>query len=36
MEVASRGLAGDVEGMLRHSADYLDLFGTHAVAWRSR
>ncbi len=34
MEVAGRGLAGDVEGMLRHSAHYLDLFSTHAVAWR--
>jgi alkylation response protein AidB-like acyl-CoA dehydrogenase len=33
MELAGRGLAGDPEGMLLHSADYLDLFSTLVVAW---
>ena len=33
LEVASRGLSGDVEGMLRHSADYLELFSVLAVGW---
>ena len=33
MELAGRGLAGDPEGMMRHSADYLDLFSTLVVAW---
>jgi alkylation response protein AidB-like acyl-CoA dehydrogenase len=28
------GLAGDVEAMMRHSADYLDLFATVAIAWQ--
>ncbi|MBF5046641.1 acyl-CoA dehydrogenase [Aggregicoccus sp. 17bor-14] len=34
MELGARGLEGDVEGMLRHSADYLELFSIVAVAWR--
>ena len=33
MELARRGLDGDVEGMLLHSADYLELFSTLCVAW---
>jgi butyryl-CoA dehydrogenase len=33
-DLAARGRGGDVEGMLRHSADYLDLFSTYAVAWQ--
>jgi alkylation response protein AidB-like acyl-CoA dehydrogenase len=33
MELAGRGLAGDPESMLLHSADYLDLFSTLVVAW---
>ncbi|MEO8584627.1 MAG: acyl-CoA dehydrogenase [Acidobacteriota bacterium] len=33
-ELAARGSAGDVEAMLRHSADYLELFSTYAVAWQ--
>ena len=33
-ELAARGRAGDLEGMLRHSADYLELFSTYAVAWQ--
>ncbi len=33
MELAGRGLAGDPEGMMRHSADYLELFSTLVVAW---
>ncbi|MCP3102149.1 acyl-CoA dehydrogenase [Myxococcus sp. K15C18031901] len=32
--LASRALAGDVEVMLRHSADFLELFGIVVVAWR--
>ncbi len=27
-------MEGDVEGMLRHSADYLELFSMLAVAWQ--
>jgi Acetyl-CoA dehydrogenase C-terminal like/Acyl-CoA dehydrogenase, C-terminal domain len=33
-ELAGRGSSGDVEGMLRHSADYLELFSTYAIAWQ--
>jgi butyryl-CoA dehydrogenase len=33
-ELAARGASGDVAGMLRHSTDYLDLFGTVVVAWQ--
>ncbi len=33
-ELGARGLAGDVEGMLAHSADYLELFSILAVAWQ--
>ena len=33
-ELASRGLAGDPEAMLAHSADYLELFSTVCVAWQ--
>ena len=33
-ELGSRGMAGEVELMLRHSADFLDLFSVLAVAWR--
>jgi alkylation response protein AidB-like acyl-CoA dehydrogenase len=32
-ELGAKGLGGDVDGMLLHSADYLDLFSTLAVAW---
>ena len=32
-EVAGRGAAGDVAAMLRHSTDYLDVFGTVVVGW---
>jgi alkylation response protein AidB-like acyl-CoA dehydrogenase len=34
LELAGRGLAGDVEGMMRHSADYLELFSTFVIAWQ--
>ena len=34
MELGSAGMAGDVERMLRHSADYMELFSVLAVAWR--
>ncbi|HUH05863.1 MAG TPA: acyl-CoA dehydrogenase [Kofleriaceae bacterium] len=33
-ELGQRGLSGDVEGMMRHSFDYLDLFATAVVAWQ--
>jgi len=33
-ELARRGASGDVEGMLGHSADYLDLFSTFVVSWQ--
>jgi len=33
MELGARGLNGDVEGMLLHSADYLEMFSTVVVAW---
>ncbi len=32
-ELGGRGAGGDVEGMLRHSHDYLDLFSVVVVAW---
>jgi len=32
--LGARGLAGDVEGMLLHSADYLELFSILVVAWQ--
>ncbi|MFP2963168.1 acyl-CoA dehydrogenase C-terminal domain-containing protein, partial [Myxococcus sp. 1LA] len=33
-ELGARGMSGEVELMLRHSADFLELFGVLAVAWR--
>jgi len=33
-ELALRGRSGDADGMLRHSADYLELFSTYVVAWQ--
>jgi alkylation response protein AidB-like acyl-CoA dehydrogenase len=33
-ELARRGLAGEVDAMLLHATDYLDLFGTVVVAWQ--
>ncbi|MFT3766558.1 MAG: acyl-CoA dehydrogenase [Minicystis sp.] len=33
-ELAGMGLAGDAPRMMLHSADYLDLFSTVAVAWQ--
>jgi alkylation response protein AidB-like acyl-CoA dehydrogenase len=32
--LGSLGLAGDIDGMLLHSADYLELFSIVAVAWQ--
>jgi butyryl-CoA dehydrogenase len=32
--LAARGLGGDVDGMLLHSADYLAMFSIVAVAWQ--
>jgi len=34
MHLGGLGMGGDVEGMLRHSADYLDMLSTVVVAWR--
>ena len=33
-ELGARGMSGEVELMLRHSADFLELFSVLAVAWR--
>ncbi|MCY0998814.1 acyl-CoA dehydrogenase [Myxococcus sp. MISCRS1] len=33
-ELGAKGMAGEVELMLRHSADFLELFSILAVAWR--
>ncbi len=33
-ELIGRGLRGDTQGMLSHSADFLELMGTFAVAWQ--
>ncbi|MCG8416770.1 MAG: acyl-CoA dehydrogenase [Proteobacteria bacterium] len=33
-ELGKRGLSGDVEGMMLHSVDYLDLMSTFAVGWQ--
>ncbi|HEX8701891.1 MAG TPA: acyl-CoA dehydrogenase [Myxococcaceae bacterium] len=34
MALGAMGMAGEVEQMLRHSADYMELFCIVAVAWR--
>jgi butyryl-CoA dehydrogenase len=34
LTLAQRGLAGDVEGMLLHAVDYLELFSIVVVAWQ--
>jgi len=34
MELGAQGMAGEVERMLRHSADYMELFSVLAVSWR--
>jgi len=34
MVLGQRGLEGDVERMMLHSSDYLDLFSTFIVAWQ--
>jgi butyryl-CoA dehydrogenase len=33
-ELGMKGAGGDVEGMMRHSADYLELVSIFAVAWQ--
>lgn len=33
MELGARGLSGDIDGMMRHSADYLELFSIYVVSW---
>ncbi|MFY0526103.1 acyl-CoA dehydrogenase [Archangium gephyra] len=33
-ELGAAGMAGEVERMLRHSADYMELFSVLAVSWR--
>jgi butyryl-CoA dehydrogenase len=34
LELGALGLSGDAEGMLRHAADYLELFSLLAVGWQ--
>jgi butyryl-CoA dehydrogenase len=34
MELAQRGMAGDRDGMLAHSVDYLEAFSIMVVAWQ--
>jgi alkylation response protein AidB-like acyl-CoA dehydrogenase len=34
MELGQRGMAGDANGMLGHSWDYLDMFCTLVIAWQ--
>lgn len=34
LHLAGLGLAGDVQGMLLHAADYLDLFSVLVVSWQ--
>lgn len=34
MELGQRGMAGDTDGMLGHSWDYLDMIATLVVAWQ--
>ncbi len=33
-DLGGRGLSGDVEGMMRHSTDYLELFSVLVIAWQ--
>ena len=33
MTLAGKGMAGDSDAMMAHSADYLDMFSTWVVAW---
>ncbi|NUP13424.1 MAG: acyl-CoA dehydrogenase [Polyangiaceae bacterium] len=33
MTLGARGLSGDVDGMLLHSADYLEMFSIVVIAW---
>ena len=34
MELGQRGMAGDADGMLGHSWDYLDMFSTLVIGWQ--
>jgi butyryl-CoA dehydrogenase len=34
MELGQRGMAGDADGMLGHSWDYLDMFATLVIGWQ--
>ena len=34
VELGQRGMAGDAEGMLGHSWDYLDMFATLVIGWQ--
>ena len=34
MELGQRGMSGDVDGMLGHSWDYLDMFATLVIGWQ--
>ncbi len=33
-ELGGRGMRGDVDGMMAHATDYLDLFSTVIIAWQ--
>jgi len=34
LELSQRGMAGDTDGMLGHSWDYLDMFATLVIGWQ--
>jgi butyryl-CoA dehydrogenase len=34
MTLAAKGMGGDADGMMAHSASYLDMFSTWVVAWQ--
>ncbi|HUQ05838.1 MAG TPA: acyl-CoA dehydrogenase [Kofleriaceae bacterium] len=34
MELGGRGMRGDVDGMMAHATDYLELFSTVIIAWQ--
>jgi butyryl-CoA dehydrogenase len=34
LELAARGQSGDVDGMLLHSSDYLELFSVLVIGWQ--
>jgi butyryl-CoA dehydrogenase len=34
MELGGRGLSGNIDAMMRHSSDYLELFGIYIISWQ--